>query len=53
MSRGLGDVYKRQVQDFTKLEAVSDSVNVSGSLIQTTGQPTLDAAAATLGLKWE
>ena len=39
------------VQDFTKLEAVSDSVNVSGSLIQTTGQPTLDAAAATLGLK--
>ena len=39
------------VQDFTKSEAVSDSVNVSGRMIQTTGQPTLNAAAATLGIK--
>lgn len=39
------------VQDFTKSEAVSDSINISGSMIQTTGQPTLDAAAVTLGLK--
>lgn len=39
------------VQDFTKSAAVSDTIDVSGSMIQTTGQPTLAAAAATLGLK--
>mgnify|MGYP004586391299 CR=1 FL=1 len=40
------------VQDFTKVaRGLSDSIDVSGTLIQTTGYDTQDAAATALGLK--
>lgn len=40
------------VQDFTKVAAgLTDSIDISASLIQTTGNATLDAAAQALNLK--
>lgn len=40
------------VQDFTKVAtALSDSIDISGTFIQTTGNATLDAAAQALNLK--